>query len=345
MTSSEKRREFYERAEGKSLSPLWEILGTIASNEPVAKAAPALWKYDEVRPYLIEASTLISAEEAERRVMILENPGLENGNRITDTLYAGMQLVMPGEVAPPHRHTANALRFIVEGDGAHTTVNGEKTIVHPGDFVITPGMTWHEHGNDSPDPVVWIDGLDIQIVNFFNAGFFEGHSPEMQFEEMAEGHSYRAFGQNLRPIGHEPVTLGNSPIFNYPYRVSRDALDAMCRDTAPDACHGYKMKYINPDNGDWAIPTIATCMQLLPAGFDSKPYRSTDGTIFAVVEGDGYSVIAGKRFDWSAKDVFVVPSWLEVEHHANSDSYLFSYSDRAIQEKLGFFREQRGKRL
>jgi len=340
--SQEKRQEFYGRAEGVNLSPLWEVLATIAPPKPTTAAAPALWRYSDVRPFLFEASSLITAEEAERRVMILENPGLNKANRITDSLYAGLQLVMPGEVAPSHRHTANALRFIVEGNGAHTTVDGEKTIVHPGDFVITPGWTWHEHANDSEEPVVWIDGLDIHIVNFLNSGFFEPHSPNMQLEELPEGYSYRAYGHNLRPIGHEPVRVGNSPIFNYPYRISRDILHSMQRDGAPDKCHGFKMKYINPDNGDWAIPSIAACIQLLPAGFSTEPYRSTDGTVFSVVEGRGHSLIGSQRFDWSEKDIFVVPNWVEVRHFSDSDAVLFSYSDRAVQEKLGLWREVRG---
>jgi hypothetical protein len=77
--------------------------------------------------------TLITAREAERRVLVLENPGLRGASSITRTLYAGLQLILPGEVAPSHRHTQSALRFVLEGKGAYTAVDGERASMHPGD--------------------------------------------------------------------------------------------------------------------------------------------------------------------------------------------------------------------
>ena len=141
---------------------------------PVTPALPANWDYDNVvRPYLMQAGGLITAKEAERRVLILENPGLRGQTCITHSLFAGLQLIMPGEVAPAHRHTQSALRFIIEGSGAYTAVEGERTLMQPGDFVITPSWTWHDHGNDTDRPMVWLDGLDIPIVRLFDASFAE----------------------------------------------------------------------------------------------------------------------------------------------------------------------------
>ena len=145
----QQRRAYYERIGTRKMAPLWEVLHALVIPQPKSACMPAIWHYADIRDDIMEAGRLITAKEAERRVLILENPGMPGQSRITTSLYAGLQLILPGEVAPAHRHTQSALRFIVEGDGAYTAVDGEKTIMHEGDFVITPSWTWHDHGNDS----------------------------------------------------------------------------------------------------------------------------------------------------------------------------------------------------
>jgi gentisate 1,2-dioxygenase len=284
---------------------------------------------------------LISAKEATRRVLILENPGLGGEAQVTQSLYAGLQLIMPGEVAPAHRHTQSALRFVIEGRGAYTAVEGERTLMMPGDFVITPPWTWHDHGNDSAEPMVWLDGLDIQVVALCNASFAENAPEEVQPVSRPEGDSLARFGQNLLPIDWHPAGK-TSPIFNYPYSRSREALATLARNGAPDPYHGYKLRYINPASGDWAMPTIGTSLQLLPAGFASRPYRATDATVYVCVEGEGETRVGDTTLRWEPRDVFVVPGWAPHTHVATGDSVLFSFSDRPVQEKLGLWREARG---
>ena len=143
------RRAYYERLGQKNLAPLWEVLRAIVPKEPSTPFLPALWRSDDFKPMVFEGGELITAKEAERRVLVLENPGVKGKSAITQSLYAGIQLVLPGEIAPPHRHTAGAIRFILEGEGAYTQVDGEKTIMSPGDFVLTPFWTIHDHGNTS----------------------------------------------------------------------------------------------------------------------------------------------------------------------------------------------------
>ncbi|HEV8520057.1 MAG TPA: cupin domain-containing protein, partial [Burkholderiales bacterium] len=145
--SNPKRREFYERIAHHDLAPLWEVLGTLVPQRPATPGVPGWWRYRDVRSYLMESGELISAAEAERRVLILENPGMRGSSSITHSLYAGLQLILPGEIAPSHRHTQSALRFVVEGTGAYTAVDGERVTMQPGDFIITPSWTWHDHGN------------------------------------------------------------------------------------------------------------------------------------------------------------------------------------------------------
>ncbi|HMA06840.1 MAG TPA: cupin domain-containing protein, partial [Ramlibacter sp.] len=205
-----------------NLTPLWEVLHALVPPQPTTPCVPALWSYDAVRPFLMRAGEAITAEEAVRRVLILENPALRGQSAVTQSLYAGLQLILPGEVAPSHRHTQSALRFIVEGSGAYTAVDGERTTMHPGDFIITPSWTWHDHGHEGDSPVVWLDGLDIPMVRFFDAGFAENNTSKSQQVSRTEGTSFARYGHNMAPVRHEARFGTTSPIFSYPYERSRE---------------------------------------------------------------------------------------------------------------------------
>lgn len=332
------REAFYASLEPHSMAPLWTRLKSLVPTEPTPVGVPHLWRYAEVRPYVLESAQHISAAEAERRVLILENPALRGSSQITATLYAGLQLIMPGEVAPAHRHTQSALRFIVEGHGAYTAVDGEKTLMHPGDFVVTPSWTWHHHGNESTEPMVWLDGLDIPLVRHFNSTFREDHGVAEAALTRPEGDSLARYGSGLMPVGHTAASL-NSPVFNYPWSRTREALHAIERGAQPHPHHGHLMRYTNPLDGGWAMPTMATTIRLLPAGFATQPYRSSDGAVFIVVEGEGHVEAGGQRFEIGPNDVFTVPGWIPYSLHATRPLVLFGFSDRAAQEKLGLFRE------
>ncbi len=337
---SSERLAFYDQIAGHGLAPLWESLHSLVTRAPATPAQPAHWDYDGVvRPYLMRSGSLITAKEAERRVLILENPGLRGQASITHTLYAGLQLILPGEVAPAHRHSQSALRFIIEGHGAYTAVEGERTMMEPGDFVITPSWTWHDHGNETDTAMVWLDGLDIPLVRFFDASFAELANADSQTVTRPAGDSLARYGSNMLPLGYAPRGK-SSPVFNYPYARSREALATLARSGEPEACHGYKLRYANPANGDYPMPTIGAFMQLLPAGFGTAPYRCTDGTVFSVVEGAGETTVGDTVFHWKKRDVFVAPSWYWHHHRASSEAVLFSFSDRPVQEKLGLLREE-----
>ncbi len=336
------RQSYYDRIRPLHLTPLWESLHALVPKEPITPCVPALWRYDEIRPHLMESATLITAEEAVRRVLILENPALPGSSSITQSLYAGLQLIMPGEVAPAHRHVQSALRFIVDGKGAYTTVGGERTTMNPGDFIITPSWDWHDHGNEGiagdSEPVVWLDGLDIPMVRFFDAGFAENADAQVQLVARPEGQSLARFGHNMVPVRHTHQSA-TSPIFNYPYDRSREALAALQRSEEPDAWTGHKLRYINPLTGGSPMPTIATFLQLLPQGFAGKAHRSTDGAVYSVVEGTGVAEIGGQPFNFGPRDTFVVPSWATLRLNASMDAVLFSFSDRPVQQAMGILRE------
>lgn len=334
------RVDFYQRAGAMDLAPLWQVLSALVTPTPRPKAVAHRWRYSDVRPYLLEACELVTAAEAERRVLVLENPALRGQSRVSDGLFAGLQIILPGETAPAHRHVASALRFIIEGADAYTAVDGERTMMRPGDFVITPSWAWHDHANVGAGPMVWLDGLDMHIVNLLSASFREELEHETHASTRPDDSSTTEFGYAMAPASHRPAHRG-SPIVNYPYERARQVLQSLRAHEQIDAWRGHVLNYLNPLTGDWAMPTLATSMRLLPKGFTSSSYRSTDTTVFAVVEGEGSSRIGEEEFDWGPHDIFVAPSWFAQEHQASSDAILFSYSDRAVQEKLGLFREAR----
>ena len=336
------REDFYQRLRTRDSSPLWEVLAEVVPPHPKPRVVPHIWKYDVMRPMLMEAGKLITAKEAERRVLILENPGLPEGTfTITQSLYAGLQLVLPGEVAPTHRHAPSALRFVMESSGGYTAVDGERTIMRPGDFIVTPSFTWHDHGNpeNSSGPVIWMDVLDLALVNFLDSGYAQHHPQETQPLTHPDGDAYLRYGANMFPVDYKPERT-STPVFSYPYSRSREVLDRMFKNNPLHPCHGVKMRFVNPANGGPPLPAIQTFIQLLPKGFKGERHRFTDSTIFCCVEGRGRAHIGGTTIVWKQNDIFIAPSWMPVAHESDVDAVLFSASDRPVQQMLGVWREE-----
>lgn len=339
------RENYYRRIDDYALSPLWEVNRRLVTPEPVIESVPHLWDYAAIRETLLESGELITTSEAQRRVLILENPGLDKSHRILESLFAGLQLIMPGEIAPAHRHSPAALRFVVEGEGAYTAVSGERSWMKPGDFIITPAWAWHDHGHEGDGPVVWLDGLDIPMVASFGPLFFEVNPEDQAPETVPPGDSLARWGANMRPVG-ESWTKPESPIFSYPYDRSREALETLRNGSDWDPCCGLSLAYINPTTGGSAMPTISTFLRLLPAGFTGETRRTTEGQVFTVTEGAGTAFVeTGTEtvaISFKEKDIFCIPCWMPHRFEADSDAVLFCFSDRTAQEKLGIWRETRG---
>ncbi len=309
------RARFSKEIAALNMKPLWERVMRL---KPGTAAQAAVWRWKDTRPLLMRACELITAKQAERRVLMLENPALPGTTFITPSLYAGLQAILPGENAPTHRHTPNALRFIMEGEGAYTAIDGERIPMRPGDFVVTPGWTWHDHGNLGTKPVVWLDGLDTAFANLLGAHFREDYPEESQPASGPEGAS----------------------ILSYPYEHTRGLLEKLSKAGEPHPSHGWKLRYTDRDTGKDPFPTLAAFMQRLPKGFAGRNCRSTDGAVYCVVEGKGDVHIAAAHLEFAPHDVFVVPPWETYRFSAAADCVIFSYSDRAAQEALGFWREQ-----
>jgi len=339
MSTSKKNnsKEFNADLANHSLSPLWEKLSSLVPSEPEALAEPYHWPYKTLRPLLSTACDLITAQEAERRVLIFENPSLNSSARISDTLYSGLQVVLPGEIAPLHRHSQGALRCVLEGAGAYTIVNEQRTYLERGDFIINPSWAWHEHGNSSNEPIVWLDGLDLPIVNSLCASFFQAKPNELPSHKSTIDATPNSDATNIAV--RRPRT--SNRIINYKYSRTRATLSFMADSVQIDDWEGHVVRYLDPVYGGWALPTMAAQLQLLPAGFETKPLRSTASRVFAVIEGSGTTRIGNFEASWEENDVIVAPAWQKVQHLASKKAVLFEFSDRAAQEGLELYREER----
>lgn len=335
------RSAYYDDLARINTGPLWRYLQSALTPEPRTAVVPYRWSWEDLRPLVLRAGELVTAAEAERRVVMLLNPGLAGQIATTQTLYAGIQLILPGEIARTHRHTPAAIRFIIEGEGAYTTVDGEQTIMRPGDFVLTPNWTWHDHGNESDVPVMWLDGLDIPLVSYLNAVFFEEFETERQPITRPPDISTHRHGAGLLPTYEQRITP-HSPILNYTWEKTRETLAILARSDAGSPHDGIRLEYTNPYTGGPALPTLACQIQLLPAGCRTEAHRHTPSTVYHVAEGTGATIVNGQRFTWTRGDTVVVPTWAWHEHLANpgTDAILFSFNDAPVLAPLGLIREQ-----
>ena len=339
------RAAFYDELPSLGMGALWNVLANALTVEPRTKSLPYIWKWSDVRPRVLRSGELVTAEEAERRVLMLLNPAVPAEKMVAvGTLYAGVQLILPGEIARTHHHTPSATRFIIEGELAYSTVSGERTLMRKGDYVTTPNWTWHDHGNESDQPMLWLDGLDIPLVTELDAIFFEEwnweHGAQIQPVSKPSEDAAHRWGSNLRPTYQKPEGA-YSPVLNYRWETCRAALRAL-RDDAGTPYDGVMLEYINPHTGGPSLPTMAAHLQLLRKDEHTLAHRHTSSTVYHVAEGGGYSIIAGERFDWVEGDTFVVPSWAWHEHVNGSDredAVLFSFTDRPVIEAFGFYRE------
>lgn len=336
------RQSFYAKIAQQNYAPLWEQLHSLVTATPRSACQPGHWPYAVAREYLAEAGKLITAKEAERRVLVLENPGLRGKAAITTALYAGLQMVLPGETAPAHRHSQSALRLVLEGDGAYTNVDGERVHMHRGDFVITPSWAWHDHGNHTDRPMVWLDGLDLPLVGMLDASFCAASAEEVQACIRPEGDALNRYGNAMAPVDWTPPANRASPLFTYPYERTLGSLRTLAATDRIDGCHGYRLRYVNPLTGGYPMPSIGAFAQWLPQGFRGGRCRCSAGSVFALLEGQVTAHIDERTFQVAPNDVFVVPSWASLSLESHHDSVLFSFSDRPVQEALGLWREQRG---
>jgi gentisate 1,2-dioxygenase len=323
----------------KSLSGYWRLGMEGLPPHPMTSVEPHLWKWADVYESLLRAGEVISLENSERRVVRLVNPGLDRKHAFaTHTIQISFQYVKPGENARAHRHTPAALRFVVQGNGAYTTVNGQQCVMEPGDLILTPKLTWHDHSNDSAEPMIWLDGLDFPLITALHQIMQERY-PERR--QPIEKSSEQVTGNLAASLRHGmPLT----DFFHYKWRDTEKALHALAESPAVrDRFDGYLLEYRNPVTGGPTMTTIQCAVQLLSPQDETETHRHTSTVIYHVFRGKGSTRIGERRFDWEQGDSFVVPLW-HAHRHLNRSSaeeaILFSMSDAPVLKALGLYREE-----
>jgi gentisate 1,2-dioxygenase len=336
---------YSEGLEALSLAPLWTALDALLPQERVTRVVPHHWRWAEIREPLLEAARLVPMARAERRVLVLMNPGLPGEYAVTATLYAGLQVILPGESAPSHHHTPAALRLIVEGRGAFTTVEGVKCPMEPGDLIITPPMRWHDHGHDGTEPVVWLDGLDIPLVRSLEASWASAMRPALLPTVPLDSSETELTAAGLLPR-HSRYADTGYPQVRWPWGRVRAALAGMAADAPPAA--PVVLRYVNPRTGASPLPTMGCEAQWLRPRETTRTERRTGSGLFHVVEGRGESRIGDRLVAWEPGDLFVAPPWHWIEHQnrsASAPACLFHLNDEPALRALGLWHEELSARL
>ncbi|HEX7052707.1 MAG TPA: cupin domain-containing protein [Burkholderiales bacterium] len=318
---------YYRTLEGEALGALWTVANEIEPWYPQPKSVPMLWPWRRIESHVRKAAQLVSAEKAARRVVMLVNPGRKEWSAAAGLLYTGVQIMNPGEFTSAHRHQASALRFIMEGRGAYTVVDGERIALGERDLVLTPNGTWHDHGVEpGGTQCIWQDGLDIPLMNSLDANFYEVH-PRVVQEPLP--------GKIEKKNWSKPY----SPVFHYPWAEWYEKLKSEGEDSPYD---GKLLEYANPLTGGPVMPTIGARLQLLRPGEATRAHRHTGSAIYQVAKGRGWSEISGQRFEWREKDIFALPSWAPHRHgnaSSREEAVLFSFDDLPAMRALGLYRE------
>ena len=337
------QHRFYEQLPEAHAAPLWKALGSLLPSQPTGAAAPVVWRYEELRPLLLEAGEIVSAEEASRRVLMLVNPSLPaEQSAAARNLYAGLQLVLPGEAAPAHRHAAAALRVIIEGEGAFTAVDGERTHMRRGDLVLTPSWAWHDHGNLGDEPAIWLDGLDLPLINAMESNFFGGAIEGAQKELRPPDTTLRTYGEGWLQPAWTKWDKPYTPLVTHPWsrteRVLRDALEAGLGSPADGAI----FRFTNPLTGGHALPSMGCTVQALAPGQRTAAHRHTSSAVYHVIGGTGQTIVDGVELAWAPHDTFALPGWAAHEHHNLGDepAFLFAFTDEPALEALGWLAEE-----
>jgi gentisate 1,2-dioxygenase len=338
-TLEELPQDYRSQMTEAGVAPLWPMMRNVLPHgQPKPVSASHLWAFDAIRPLLLRAGELTPVEKAERRVLVLSDPGRGVGAmQATSAIYVGMQLLLPGESAPAHRHTPSAARIIVEGEGAFTVVEGEKLVMHEGDLILTPGGSWHDHGHDGSEPVIWLDALDLPLFVYLEGSYAEEAPLQAQKNrpDTAEV-EYRAAG--LVPARRRDQALPPKyPMMRYPWARVEAALREMARYGGAEAV---ELDYVNPETGEPVLPTLGfTALMIRPGETVAPPLRSSSA-VFHAIRGSGVTRVDGKEHRWGPKDTFSAPVFSRIEHRAEDEAFLIRVHDGPLQEKLGFYEER-----
>ena len=317
---------------------LWEIASQMTPH-PRPDAVPYQWKWSLLEKVVQQSAVAVPVGD-ERRAMQLFNPGLNGQWATTSTLIAAVQVLLPGETARAHRHSPAAIRFIMRGDGAYTAVEGEKVIMREGDLILTPSWQWHDHGNETQETVVWMDGLDVPLVKSLNAMFFEMNAEWRAAETKPVNGSKALYGLGRLNPTWVAEKSKFSPLMLYSWDQTMEALHAL-REREGSPTEGVALEYTHALTGGPVMPTIGCRVQMIRKGEKLKAHRVAASSVFCVRQGKGRSAVGEQTFEWEQGDIVASPAWARQAHESTGteDAILFSITDRPVLEALGLYRE------
>lgn len=330
--------DYREAMTKAGVGPLWpQMRNALPHHGPQPVTRSHLWSYAAIKPLVMRAGELTPVEKAERRVLFLADPGRANAMQTTSTIYIGLQLLLPGETAPAHKHTPSAARIVVEGEGAYTVVDGEKLPMKAGDLILTPGGCWHDHGHGGTEPVIWLDALDLPLFVYLEGSYaIEAPLQSPRNRPDPSEVEYRAAG--LVPPRRRDRAAPQFPMMRYPWERTEAALRKLAEHASGEPI---ELDFVNPETGQSCLPTMGFTAMMLRPGAPSKPPLRSSSAVFHVVSGAGVSTINGVRHEWKAKDTFSAPVFATMAHEARGgEAFLIRIHDAPLQERLGYYEER-----
>jgi gentisate 1,2-dioxygenase len=358
QANSPAQRAWFADTEGTGAGRLAQ--GRVAANQ--LKMQPHRWRWSEISPYLFKIAEIARnaeikpIETTDRQGILLTNPGLGGRLQITNTIRCAIAIYNPADLAPSHIHSPNASRTILSDRGGYTNVEGERCDCRRGDIVFTPNGTWHDHGNEDQEPMIWIDTLDWPLIEYLDCVWVDqnyenplGGNSKSQPTIHQDGHSARMYGNGgLKPVftsNQRGWGQGMSPMFHF---RGDDVRAALKRLSSEKGCEfeGIKFQFVNPVTGKPVYPTLDYSAQLLRPGEELNWKRETSSAYALVLQGKGFSEIGGQRYDWTENDVMALPNFLWRRHvnTGNEDAIIYTVSDKSLLENIGQYRSQGKKK-
>ena len=338
-TSDELPAGYRQGLTEKNLVALWSLMrSALPHDKPDRRTVPCVWRYRDIRPDMVKAADIAPIEKAERRVLALANPGLGLDRiQATPSIFIGLQLIMPGETAPNHRHSPSAVRMVIESEGGYTVVQGEKCLMEKGDLILTPSGLWHEHGHAGKGPVIWLDALDLPIVRALEASYAVEGAPQVVRNEPDSSQTrYRQSG--LVPYQSLDARRARYPLLRYPWKQVHESLVALSQVTPQhELVH---LAYVNPETGRECMPVLGfSAIMLRPGETIALPRRSASAVLH-VIEGDGEAEVDGVTLPFSESDTLAIPTHAKVllaNRRNKAPVFLFQIDDAPLQRKCGFY--------
>lgn len=339
--SDKELEEYYADVRAAGLDAPWSRPGPLIEPKK-SRVESRIWRWAHIEPLLRRSAEFVSpGGGAERRILRMANPGVPERTS-THTISVALQYLMPGEVAPAHRHTPNAVRFMLRGQGAYTTINGEKCTMRPGDLVLTPSMTWHDHGNEGSEPVIWLDGLDSPIIRYLEVLSMQAYHEKRQPTGTQSALSECRYGTaGLRPAWSQP---GEPPghLLHYRWEATHAALQRLATAGEASPFDDVILEYIAPTTGKSPLLTIGCYIQMIRPGVRTRTHRHSSSAVYLSFDGSGFTLIDDVRYDWQQGDLLAIAPWAAHSHgnEGSAPAILFSIQDVPLLKALALYAEQ-----